>query len=568
MKGAWVKKRWEHGRMISHLKPAISVTVAACFMVFIFAPLEMYLSNPNEFWYDAYLLFPFVIKDFLFFAAISLGGFVISYFLGDIVYMAALYCYFTCFIALYIQGNFWIKDLPPFNGTEVNWSLYRSDMIKCALVWALIAVVILALLLALKSKRFKTLVFAVSTFFFLMLASTLTVLGINGGLLEQKQFVKFTKNDQFEMSTDTNFIILVLDAIDETCFWQIWEKHPEYEEAMADFTFYNNAMSGYGYTDHSLPLMLSGEWYENREPYEDYMMRVYRDSPFFNRLEEQGYALSFYDDELQFEVGVMDGEFANMTYAKSTLWDADLFNKRLIKMTGVKYAPYFLKPFCWFNPDKINQQEMGAEGEELFKWANGDFYEDVQNGEVTYVDGKRFKLIHLMGAHVPFKYDQYVNEIEDADYFTCIESSMTVTMEYLDLLREEGVYDNSVILIMSDHGYNISGDAVSIPQRDENPNGRQHPILFVKGLNERHEMRISGAPISFEDLVGAYYKLMDGALSDACFEYEEGDERERRYLLYKYLGEDHMVEYSQKGYAGDESTLVPTGRVFDADWKK
>ena len=32
----------------------------------------------------------------------------------------------------------------------------------------------------------------------------------------------------------------------------------------------------------------------------------------------------------------------------------------------------------------------------------------------------------------------------------------------------------------------------------------------------------------------------------------------------KILGEDHMVEYMQTGYAGDESTLIPTGRVFDA----
>ena len=32
----------------------------------------------------------------------------------------------------------------------------------------------------------------------------------------------------------------------------------------------------------------------------------------------------------------------------------------------------------------------------------------------------------------------------------------------------------------------------------------------------------------------------------------------------KILGEDHMVEYTQTGYAGDESTLIPTGRVFDA----
>lgn len=32
----------------------------------------------------------------------------------------------------------------------------------------------------------------------------------------------------------------------------------------------------------------------------------------------------------------------------------------------------------------------------------------------------------------------------------------------------------------------------------------------------------------------------------------------------KILGEDHMAEYMQTGYAGDEFTLIPTGRVFDA----
>lgn len=562
--GAWIKQRWDKGKMISGLKPAVVLTITSCFMLFIFAPIEIYLSNQNEFWYDSYMLMPFLIKDFLIASAVSLCGFIAAYLLGNFFYVAMVYCYFTCFIACYIQGNFLVGGLPPFDGTDVNWELYRSETIRDVIIWLVIAIVILTVLLILKSRKFLTLVFCASIFFFLMLGSTLTVLGVNGGLLEQKQFVKFTKNDQFEMSVDTNFIIFILDAIDETCFWEVWERHPEYEEAMADFTFYNNAMSGYAYTDHSLPLMISGEWFENEEPYEDYIDRIYRDSPFFNYLEEQGYSLSFYDDEIQFETGVMDGEFANMTYTKSTLWDPKLFNTRIIKMTGIKYAPYFMKPYCWFNPDKLKHQQLDSKDEELFVWSNGAFYDDVNKEGITCVDDKRFKLIHLMGAHVPFRYDQYMNEIEDADYYTCIESSMTVTIAYLDKLREAGVYDNSIILVLSDHGYNTSGDAVRIPQRDENQYGRQHPILFVKGLNESHDLKISGAPISYEDLVEAYYKLLEGNLSDNCFEYQEGDYRERRYLLYKYLGEDHMVEYIQTGYAGDEDTLIPTGRVFDA----
>lgn len=544
--------------------PAILLSITACFMIFIFAPLEIYLGNQREFWYDSYTLFPFLIKDFLFFVAVSIVVHIIAYFLGEFLYTAALYCYFTCFIACYIQGNYLVNSLPPFDGTQIDWNLYRSENIKCIIIWLIIAIILLALVIIIKAKKFQKLVSFVSVFFFLMLGSTLTVVGINGGLLEQKQYSRFIKSNQFEMSKDTNFIILLLDAIDEESFWQVWEQHPEYEEAMADFTFYNNAMSGYAYTAHSLPLIVSGEWFENDEPYEDYYLRIYRDSSFFNRLEEHGYSLSIYDDSLQFKLGTMDDEFANMIYTKSTLSDEKLFNTRIIKMTGIKYAPYFLKPYCWFDPAKLNYQNMGATDEELFVWTNDAFYKDVQNNEITYVDGKRFKLIHLMGAHVPFYYDQYVNEVDDADYYTCIESSMTVTIAYLNKLREAGVYDNSIILVLSDHGYNTSDGAAKIAHIDEDQNGRQHPILFIKGLNESHEMNISGAPISYADLVEAYYKLMDGQLSDNCFDYREGDYRERRYLLYKYLDEDHMVEYMQTGYAGDEDTLIPTGRVFNA----
>ena len=561
---SWLQKKWNKGKMLAELKPAFFLSLTFCFMIFIYAPLELYINNTDEFWYDAYVLFPFIIKDFFLFFAISLVGFAVAYLLAKIVYEIALYGYFACMVACYIQGNYMVKGLPPLDGTDINWTLYRPEMIKSTIMWVAVAVVCLIGFLILKYDKVKKAVTYVSIFMVLILASTITVLSVNGDIFTKKQYEKFNKLDQFEMSTDTNFVILMLDAIDEECFWQVWEQHPEYAEEMRDFTFYNNAMSGYAYTNHSLPLIISGEWYENQEPFSDYQIRVFKDSPFFNRLREQGYTLSYYEDEYKFEVGVMDGAFNNLAYTQSSLWDAPLFNKRIIKMVGMKYAPYLLKPKCWFNVDMLNNQEMTPKDNALFSWKNKAFYDDVKTDDITYVDGKRFKLIHLMGAHVPFYYDKDVNEIDNANYYTCIESSMTVTMAYLDKLREAGVYDNSVIIVLSDHGYNIEGDAVDTPQKNENETGRQHPVLFVKGLNESHDFQVSGAPISYEDLVSAYYKLMDGAVSDDCFEYKEGNQRERRYLLYKYLGEDHMVEYVQTGYAGDESTLVPTGRVFDA----
>lgn len=562
-----LKARWDKGRMFGRMKSGIFVSLAACFMLCIFAPLEIYLSNPGEFWYDAYMLFPFCLGLFGALLLVSLLFFGVSFLGGDRLYDVALAFYFFVFAGFYAQGNFGVGNLPPFDGTEVDWTQYRGETVWSTVCWLLIAAASCSLLAVLKSERFRRMVSAVSLFLLAILFSTLAVLGVNGGIFAEKQFLRFTKTDQFEMSTEENFIILLLDAIDEECFWQVWERHPEYREAMADFTFYNNALTGYPYTETALPLMLSGEWYENQEPFQDYKLRVYQDSPFFGELEGRGYSLSIYDDELQFEIGTMERQFANITAAKSSLWDRETFLKRQVKMVGVKYAPWLLKPYCWFDPAKIWHQQRPATGEKLFVWKNGDFYEDIQNDAVTYADGKRFKLIHLMGAHVPFYYDRYVNEVDDADYFSCIESSMTVTMAYLEKLKEAGVYDNSIILVLSDHGYNSSGDAAKTPQRDEAETGRQHPVLFIKGLQERHEMQISGAPVSYEDLVGAYEKLLEGCPSDSVFPYQEGEERVRRYFMYNYRDDDPAVEYLHKGYAGDESVMVPTGRVLDYTWK-
>ena len=262
---SWLQKKWNNGKMLAELKPAFFLSLTFCFMIFIYAPLELYINNVDEFWYDVYLLFPFIIKDFFLFLLFSIVGFLVVYLFGNVAYKIVLYCYFTGTVACYIQGNYMVKNLPPLDGTDVNWSLYQSQFVKSTIVWVIIAIVCLILFIVLKYDRIKKAVSYISVFLLLILVSTITVLSINNNIFEKKEYARFTKVDQFEMSTDTNFIIFLLDAVDEECFWQVWQEHPEYEDAMNDFTFYNNAMSGYAYTEHSLPLILSGEWFENKE---------------------------------------------------------------------------------------------------------------------------------------------------------------------------------------------------------------------------------------------------------------------------------------------------------------
>ena len=76
-------------------------------------------------------------------------------------------------------------------------------------------------------------------------------------------------------------------------------------------------------------------------------------------------------------------------------------------------------------------------------------------------------------------------------------------------------------------------------------------------------MKISSAPVSYEDLMTAYDRLMAGRESDNIFDYKENDVRERRFLWYALDEEELMIEYVQTGFAGDEETMIPTGRIFE-----
>ena len=92
----------------------------------------------------------------------------------------------------------------------------------------------------------------------------------------------------------------------------------------------------------------------------------------------------------------------------------------------------------------------------------------------------------------------------------------------------------------------------------------QAALFLVKGRGETHDtMQTSEAPVSYEDLQSAYVRLLDGAQSDAVFDWKEGDARERRFLEYAPGSEKCMTEYIQTGHAQDMTTMVPTGREFN-----
>ena len=134
---------------------------------------------------------------------------------------------------------------------------------------------------------------------------------------------------------------------------------------------------------------------------------------------------------------------------------------------------------------------------------------------------------------------------------------MTIVDRYLNKLRDAGVYDQTAIVLMGDHGFQYHWK--------DRLEGRCNALLAVKGVGERHDMRLSEAPISYEDLQEAYQRLLDGKSSQEVFDAKEGEERPRRALLYWHGYEERLYENIQHGYASDADAMWYTGNCYPDD---
>ena len=229
-------------------------------------------------------------------------------------------------------------------------------------------------------------------------------------------------------------------------------------------------------------------------------------------------------------------------------------------MSCVKNAPFDFKRLGYCLPEKLNGLiQKGPVGfENRFESDNAAFWNYCQTTPVTTTGSdKVFKYIHLDGAHPAFLYGPHLEKVagtEQATYPNSVGSCLYVIENYLNMLRENDCYDNTAILILSDHGYAANGT-------DE---GRQHSILLAKGFGEHHDYAVNEAPVSFGEMQSICDVLLDGGMSDEISTYRAGDSRERRYMLSSIIStkNNQFTEYMQTGYAGDLNTMQKTGRVY------
>lgn len=533
--------------------PSYMLAFALCFMLFIYEPILFYSNNLNDLWFDLGILVKETSVLFFIGLVITLAVLNISYFINKKFYKIIYLITFVCFIYSYIQGNYLVGGLPILDGTPINWNLYKFQNIISIVL--LVLAIISAILMYIKVKDVKKYTFFASLAVVIMLSTSLLSTLLTTDALKEKDVIISTTFDNMNIySSDKNFIILLLDATDSRYFAKAINDNKEFKHILDDFTYYPDTLSGHPFTMESIPYILTGERYENQEKFSVWETNALKNSYLLNTLYDKGYELNLYDRDIIYNdksaLRISNAVDMNGTNTIET----KKFIKEEMKYILFRYLPYPLKKYS-----KIENMNLGLSkisqntNKEYFYESNFEFLDRTRSELFEQTMTKQFKYFHLDGAHIPFTFNKELETVIDGDYMDEVEGECNIVKKYLDMLKENNVYDNSNIIILADHGYNV----------DASIYGRQNPILYIKGVNEKHDkMLISDKQVSFADLNDAYKELMEEKKSSELFA-NVNNNRTRKYLLY-VNDEKNMVEYETKGKAWETDKMTKTGMEYPA----
>ena len=137
------------------LMPGIFISLAISFLLFLYAPVDLYCANVSEFWFDFSTLLITALGMFAACFAVLMVLYLIAMLIHPYVYRIALAGGLTLFICTYIQGNFMIDKLPPLDGTTIKWENYTILRTEDLILWSVALLIVVLMYVFLKRSVFQ-----------------------------------------------------------------------------------------------------------------------------------------------------------------------------------------------------------------------------------------------------------------------------------------------------------------------------------------------------------------------------------------------------------------------------
>ncbi len=539
----------------------IIVNGVLLFMFCVFAPIDAYFANSEEFWFSLSQMF---IINFVIFIAL-LGS---SYLMGCIICRTkvldiGIYIIFFFLIFFYIQGNYIPRKYGVLNGENIVWRNYNGYAIA-SIVVALACLLVTFLIIIKGGGRSKKIIEKIAIFIFLIQTVTICVLIVKNGIATVKtnrnNELIVTSENLYKVSDKKNVIVFILDTYDGEYFQELYKEDAEKQNKIFEnFTYYKDTLGGYPTTKASIPLILTGERYYNDIPYDKYIEEAHNNSKIFDQFRKNDYEIDIYTEGLF--LGKDASKYSNVYTGKYIISNPLTFAKEIYKLIAFNYMPHHFKRFFMTNTQAFQTLKETSLGQQSAYSANVvEFANKLRELGLTRDNNHNiFKIIHLDGVHLPATFDERL--IEDGGDYSYLDEAIgnnAMLKSYFEEMKKIGVYDNSTIIIMADHGH---------------IGYSQNPIFMIKNPGEKHDFAISNEKMSYDYLRDIWLAIADGDKVDENFISYENSKMGglRKFIFYrwddswnrKYM--PAMEEMYCQGYAFESSSLLPTGNCYYAE---
>lgn len=323
----------------------------------------------------------------------------------------------------------------------------------------------------------------------------------------------FSTEGMYSLSKEHNVLIFVVDRLDYDIIAKILKKDKNFFSPLDGFTGYDNAISEFARTQPGAVHILTG--YEENVYLES--RRKFLDNSFLktgilDNIKNSGYSIEFYANSYEY--------------------------------FGTPYKFYDLVTNLKWTYEEDPEDEYTADD---YEFAKG-----IKN--ITLSSPlPTFKLYHMFGSHNPYKLN--ADGTKSSETTSAVEQTMgcfTYLFRYFEKMKELGVYDNSEIFIIADHGQAIS---------DTKPLQKATAIgLFHKPSGSSNtDFKFTSAPVSHRNVPPALLRAVgyeNYSSMGVCLDEVDENAKITRYFYKSVVIEKHesrIYKYAITGNALDFS---------------
>lgn len=332
--------------------------------------------------------------------------------------------------------------------------------------------------------------------------------------LEKNEFVNLSQNQP-------NYLYIILDEVYGQSTQDIFDNNKSLAKNFSGFTNYTNTAGIYPTTIVSVPAILTGELYNHTKDDINFLLKAFDHSPLLHKLGDNEFdskliTLPYYQCSPQ--------KFKN----PPSFLPRFLGNKMtssceeylgFLNFSIFKATPDLLKPYLYVNGRWSLNLSILREGPTASWWIREfDFFAQhlhASNSSPT------FRMFHTTITHSPVKYDKsctYLHTSPKPTYENFLSQDTCGFIQVariLNRLKELNIYDNTYIIISSDHGrrYGVQPHlAQQFTSADIPPkhHGLSHATLMVKPFNSNMDFKNDSTPMSLLDIAPLIISSIDG----------------------------------------------------------